>query len=442
MPNLNGMPYFKKAFDSVAGQSLNEIEIIVVDAGSSDGSDEYVREAQKRDKRVKLIYSEKKSMGAQYNLGIKNAKGRYVGFCESDDYTDPQMYKVLYEKAVENDYPDAVKAGFYMFFTQDGKEIGIKRGALPPEYRCEYNKIINIDKIPDIFFRDTNIWNGIYNVDFLRNENVLFNETSGAAFQDHSFAKIVDSLTEKQLYINEYFYHYRRDNDLSTVYKPNTSLFVLNELEYMMDFMDLHNEVKGKYGDFVLLACMDFFVEQYFRNRSRNTSLTFEDKVEDMRDKAYQYYQSLPFELRVKCANDLFFENIDFYREFGDIMYKAYMKAFKRAKKLLSDKEKVIIVGAGELGQSVAMFLRINDYCGSVIFCDNNKNLHGTELIDLKVCPVEDTAKKFKNGLYVFPKGFKYYSELDAQLRSYGIGRKNIFIFPPISMHSCFEIRW
>ena len=80
MPVFNGMPYFPEAMDSILHQTLKEIEILVVDAGSTDGTREYVTQIAEMDARVRLLFSEKKSMGYQYNLGICNAKGKYIGF--------------------------------------------------------------------------------------------------------------------------------------------------------------------------------------------------------------------------------------------------------------------------------------------------------------------------------------------------------------------------
>lgn len=444
MPNLNGMPYFKQAFDSVVNQSLREMEIIVVDAGSNDGSDDYVKEVAKKDNRVKLLYSQKKSMGAQYNLGIKHAAGQYIGFCESDDYAELNMFEFLYKKAMEYENPDTVKAGFYMFFSRNGKEIQISREAMPPNLKNEYNKVVNMDKLPDIFWRDTNIWNGIYNLDFLKKNDVLFNETLGAAFQDYSFAKIVDLLAEKQIYIKECFYHYRRDNDFSSVYKTNTSLFCLNEWEYLLNFMNQHEEIKNKFADFVLISGKDQFTGQYFKNRSQNGTLEFEERVEDLRKKAYDYYNSMPVELKAKARRtmNVFFEDLDLYRKHEEYQYRSCRKEFETAKEFLKNKKKIFIISAGEMGQSVAIFLLVNSYCGDVSFCDNNQALHNKELMGIKVESVENAVEKYKDAFYIMPGNFQYCGVLSKQLTEYGVDRRNIYTFPELSPHSCFEIEW
>ena len=86
IPVLNGAAYIRECLDSITEQTFSDIEIIPVDGGSTDGTVEIIEEYVTKDTRIKLLHSKKRSMGYQYNLGISAAKGRYIGFCESDDY--------------------------------------------------------------------------------------------------------------------------------------------------------------------------------------------------------------------------------------------------------------------------------------------------------------------------------------------------------------------
>ncbi|MCR2065245.1 glycosyltransferase family 2 protein, partial [Campylobacter helveticus] len=86
IPSLNSINYYDECIKSVINQSLKEIEIICVDANSTDGTLELIKKYQAQDERIKLIISDKKSYGYQMNLGIAAASGEYVGIVESDDY--------------------------------------------------------------------------------------------------------------------------------------------------------------------------------------------------------------------------------------------------------------------------------------------------------------------------------------------------------------------
>ena len=116
MPSLNVAPYIRECMESVIHQTLRDIEILCVDAGSTDGTWEILEEYAQADRRIKLFHSEKKSYGYQMNLGLKEAVGEYIGIVETDDYILPEMYEELYAYAVEHD-ADFVKSDFDVFTT-------------------------------------------------------------------------------------------------------------------------------------------------------------------------------------------------------------------------------------------------------------------------------------------------------------------------------------
>ena len=86
MPSLNVASYIEECMESVIHQSLQDIEILCVDAGSTDGTLEILNEYAKKDGRIRVIKSDRKSYGCQMNLGMKKASGKYIGIVETDDY--------------------------------------------------------------------------------------------------------------------------------------------------------------------------------------------------------------------------------------------------------------------------------------------------------------------------------------------------------------------
>jgi len=97
----NDEAHLRKCLDSLLAQTLEEIEIIAVDDGSTDSSADILKEYQ--GKSAKLICVEKENGGVSdaRNCGLSYATGEYVGFVDSDDYADPDMFQVMYEKAAE-----------------------------------------------------------------------------------------------------------------------------------------------------------------------------------------------------------------------------------------------------------------------------------------------------------------------------------------------------
>ena len=111
MPSLNVGDYMEQCLSSVLSQSLKDIEVICVDAGSTDQTLDIIKKHQVNDKRIKIIHSDKKSYGHQVNLGLKEAKGIYISIVETDDYIDENMLEDLYESSQDNTI-DIVKANF------------------------------------------------------------------------------------------------------------------------------------------------------------------------------------------------------------------------------------------------------------------------------------------------------------------------------------------
>ena len=109
MPCLNVVQYIKECMDSVVNQTIfDELEVLVIDAGSTDGTFEIVSFYANKYDNIQVIKSEKKSYGYQVNLGIRKAKSPYVAILETDDYVEPDMYGALYKLAEEGKY-DYVK---------------------------------------------------------------------------------------------------------------------------------------------------------------------------------------------------------------------------------------------------------------------------------------------------------------------------------------------
>lgn len=89
--------YLEKCVDSILAQTFTDIEVILVDDGSPDRSGVICDEYAAKDPRVKVIHKENGGLSSARNAGIEVAKGRYLGFVDSDDYIGPDMYQLLYE---------------------------------------------------------------------------------------------------------------------------------------------------------------------------------------------------------------------------------------------------------------------------------------------------------------------------------------------------------
>ena len=104
IPVYNVEDYLKECLDSVLSQTLKDIEVICVDDCSTDDSLKILQEYANNDDRIKIIKNEKNSgQGFSRNEGIKKATGEYIGFVDSDDFIDLNLFEISFKKAKKLD---------------------------------------------------------------------------------------------------------------------------------------------------------------------------------------------------------------------------------------------------------------------------------------------------------------------------------------------------
>ena len=96
IPVYNAMPFIKKCLESARNQSLEDLEIIVVNDGSTDGSEAYLDEVAELDSRIEVIHKDNAGVSSARNVGIAKARGEFVFFCDSDDWMEPNALEILY----------------------------------------------------------------------------------------------------------------------------------------------------------------------------------------------------------------------------------------------------------------------------------------------------------------------------------------------------------
>lgn len=113
IPVYNTEQYLRRCLESVVNQTMQDIEIICVDDGSTDGSPQILEEYRLRDSRVKVIRKENGGLVSARKTGVENAEGEYVGYVDSDDWIEPDMYEALYKEAY-NGRADLVSCGYFL----------------------------------------------------------------------------------------------------------------------------------------------------------------------------------------------------------------------------------------------------------------------------------------------------------------------------------------
>lgn len=119
VPVYNAGKYFDNCISSIVNQTYKNLEIIIVDDGSTDDTPRACDEWAKKDSRIKVVHKENGGASSARNTGIDNATGDYIGFIDADDYIDADMYEAMLNDILEND-ADAARCGMVRNF-EDGR---------------------------------------------------------------------------------------------------------------------------------------------------------------------------------------------------------------------------------------------------------------------------------------------------------------------------------
>lgn len=248
VPICNVEKYLRQCLDSIANQTLKDIEVILVNDGSKDSSGAICDEYVAKDSRFKVIHKVNTGYGNSMNVGFDACTGEYIGIVESDDYADDDMFENLYATAVQNK-ADVVKSNFYFYYS--AIEEANRFGDIIPRHLCGrvFAPVADLKGMEQVNFWNAkpSIWSAIYKRDFIRKNNIRFNETPGASYQDASFSFKVWACAKRVFCVYAAYLHYRQDNANSSVNNPGKVYCVCDEYDEMTRFLDANKELQHLY---------------------------------------------------------------------------------------------------------------------------------------------------------------------------------------------------
>ena len=298
VPVYKAEKYLEKCVNSILKQTLDSIEIILLDDGSPDRCGEICDKFAEKYNNVVVFHLENGGPSKARNIGIKNAKGKYIGFVDSDDYIAPEMYKVLYDLA-ESNKPDIVMCSYFL-------DEESKISQIDMEYKSEYNGISEIKNgLLSLYSKRYHkglysVWNKLYNKSLLQTKNIYFNEELIRA-EDAWFVFEALKVAKSVHFLNQAYYFYRQvpNSTMHTIQEDrysrskNFRLKVINEckdLNIIVDKNELYYE----------------FIYETFTNCRSLIKQSESDKVKSILEDVFfrnacQYKEYLPFHLKILC---------------------------------------------------------------------------------------------------------------------------------------------
>lgn len=220
MPVYNSGEYLKTAVESILNQSLREIELILVDDGSTDGSSGKCDEYAANDSRVIVIHEKNGGICAARNAALAIAHGEYIGFSDHDDEMDHDTFNAAYRFAKSNDL-DMAKYGHDEVITR-GKEV-LKRKYFSFKeviYSPEESGVHYLEMLRDMAMDC--IWDGVFRKSFLDKYNLRLDTSFKAGGEDIDFCGRVIACKPKVGLMPQVFYHHYIRVGFSTSSKFNS----------------------------------------------------------------------------------------------------------------------------------------------------------------------------------------------------------------------------
>ncbi len=413
VPVYNVEKYLRGCLDSILHQTLEDIEVICVNDGSTDSSGEILDEYSARDSRVVVIHKENMGYGHTMNIGISNARGEYIGIVESDDKIRPEMYECLYQCAVQEKV-DFVKADYFECYESTNGQERIEYKKIF-DSESSYEHVEDVKKELAIFLGSKCNWTGVYNTKFIRDNNIWHHESPGASYQDVGFWFQTYIRSRRAFFLKKAFYLYRIDNPNSSTNCTGNGNAIIVEYNHVRNILNqMGQEGKEYYNLYTLLRLRD--CASHIERVSWDLKLKLAEQIrwdymQAIRNReldAYlfpEYWQKEIFKIAA-CPQ----KYCDMQKEEVD-----------RIVEITKGYREIIIYGAGVVGRGVHQRLRKGKSNYKVqFFAVTSMEGQGTELLGIEVKPIDELTSYRKEALVIISVSQKWYQEMENRINQLG----------------------
>lgn len=237
IPVYNTSAYLEKCLDSVCGQTYQNLEIICVDDGSTDGSEKIVEDYAGKDSRIKVIHKSNGGESSARNIGLQHSTGGYVAFVDCDDWLEPEMYEkmlgVMRDKKL-----DMAACGYYW---ETDKESNPVKNKFPVSKEIFGRKeLFQYVYIRDHYRGVTSwIWCKLFKRELLYEDGKMLRFDEKLRFgADLLFFIQAAANAGRICYLEEAFYHYyQRDNSTAHTRDLDVAFDIVKAYQRMIDYL-------------------------------------------------------------------------------------------------------------------------------------------------------------------------------------------------------------
>ncbi len=262
VPVYNVEKYLNQCIESIVNQTYKNIEIILIDDGSTDTSPEICDTWEKKDERIIVIHKKNGGISSARNEGLNQRKGKWIVFIDSDDYVHPQFIELLW-KGVSS-HNTLVACCLYNKF-QDNEEGEINNSNCLLE---EKSSLVEMKKNYYEMLEDLVImsWNKIYHYSILEQ----FSFYNGKVCEDIGLLFFLIGKLETFSKVSYPLYYYRKNEEgITETYLKGMSQLDMIDVIMKEYYFFLNND--EKYARLILTTCIDFFPSLYDKLKKNRT---------------------------------------------------------------------------------------------------------------------------------------------------------------------------
>lgn len=275
VPVYNVAVYLPQCIESLIQWKAPYVEYLFIDDGSTDESSILICKYLEKDKRVRLIQKENGGCASARNRGIKEARGRYIGFVDADDFIEDSMFYELLKRAFLGNY-DYTYCGFQKYYEDTGKKEPIVNDCLDNGYVFgEYDS----DKVKLLAVKTrVAIWRGLYKKSILEEHQIKFYEEL-RRFDDLPFRVEYTFVCQSAACVPKYLYNYRIGREGQDIACTDERLFVhfriFNYLDMFVEnfkdqrLWDILQAVKVQTHEFALSKIQKRYCREYAKQARR-----------------------------------------------------------------------------------------------------------------------------------------------------------------------------
>ena len=228
VPIYNVEKYLERCLESLVNQSLQEIEILLIDDGSTDNSPLICDKYAKQDQRIKVVHKQNQGLGMARNTGLELASGEYVVFIDSDDFIEKNAYQEMYDM-IKEENAEILITNYYEYVTntcekkemRTVREARIIEGEEIKKLACQMVGFSPFEKNEDDI--GMSVWKNMYFRKFIEENQIKFYSEREYVSEDAIFQLMaIPKMKKVRLSTNCYYYYCQNDNQsLSTTFRES-----------------------------------------------------------------------------------------------------------------------------------------------------------------------------------------------------------------------------